>query len=165
MKNQLCSAISALVIVIGASASFWTANASAQTVPTWEQTGLLYLWYVDSLTYAQDGEISPAQAASIAGAYGANPGAYAYWQYIAYEAPEPYYEAGSVQFSYYSWYGANAAAVAWPQGAEYQAFVYEYWYEYGSSVGEWYYAYGDFVYNYYDDIAVYYFNLIYPIVM
>ena len=149
-------------IIIGALAFICAPKASAQYVPTWEQTGLFYLSYVAAITYAQTGEsLTPGQAAAVAGAYGANAGACAYWQEVASDAPEPYYDAGWVQGSYYRYYGANAAATAWPQGAEYQAFVYNYWSEYGSSIEQWYYDYAQYIYNYYSGIAQYYYNLIY----
>jgi len=158
-KNKLCSAMSA--IIIGASVFLWTANASAQYVPTWEQTGLYYYWYVDALTYSQGGQLSPSQAASIAGANGANAGAYAYYSEVAWQVTEPYYDAAWVQESYYRWYGAQTAAVAWNQGEAYQAWVFNWWSEYGESIAQWYYDYADPIYDYYSDIADYYFDLVF----
>ena len=162
MNTQASIRGASAAIIIGALASIFAPKASAQS-PTWEQTGLFYLRYVEALTHAQTGKsLTPAQAAAVAGAYGANPGAYAYWMQVADDASDPYWNAGNVQGSYYSWFGADAAAKAWPQGAAYQAFVANYWFEYGNSLENWYRDYAEQVFIYYSNIAQFYLNLIDP---
>jgi hypothetical protein len=150
--------------LIGFAPLVATPQASAQSwsIPTWEEVGLWYSYYINGYYYTLGTPISPTDLYWTIFSYGNNPASAAYWWRTAQATSDIYYNYGFNQSNYYNWYAAYDASINWQQGPDACLAIYEGWVSYGDGVADWFYQAGEEQFEYYIGLADYYSNLINP---
>lgn len=153
MKKRL------IILALGIASVFSPLLSQAASPLTWEKVGVFYYDYLVTagLVFAQT---EPNQASSLVSGYGANAGAFAYYDSMADYASEPYYITAYSSFDYYAWYAYYTAAF-YSSDPSYQSDIIAYYANYGNDVRNYYEDYANFIFDYYDNIADYYRDLIF----
>jgi hypothetical protein len=159
-KHIIKSIAIAAIAVVATLGSSTKAQATAPSVPTWEQVSYYYGRYQESVFYAA----TPTYPASSAYANAAALGYVYYAPYEAYysafagEMADPYYDQGSIDYAYYTFL-ANYYAALTPASAEYLLNYFSYTAQTNS---DYLYGVGWYVYSYYQESASYLRNFIFP---